>query len=174
MKIKISNSSDIYGSVVMFSGVFLFACIGLGISNVLPLSASEGAGLTVGCMFLGLLAALAIISGKTTEVDYDGNVIKLKNFYGKKEIDLAKVKSVSFDYVKGYGRGATDNIRLEFIPYETNGDASFPETLYETITGELFNMIMKGDYSKFPLMQMYEDIINRYPEKNAKEKTEEN
>ena len=171
-KFKISNSSDGSMTAIYFVCAALFFLIGLAIIKPMEDAGNYSDGLIfipVLFLFIGLAIAYLISLGFITEVDYDGNVIRLKSFYSKKEIDLSKVKYVSYEYVKGYGRYAVDTIRIDFIPFETKGDASVPESLHETVTREIVDGLMKGNYSKFPLMQMYQDIIERYPEKKAEE-----
>ena len=174
-KFKISNKSDGVLTLIYFSSVALFFLIGIAIIKPMEEAgnlSNELAFIPVLLLFVGLAVGYLISQSFTTEVDYDGSVIRLKNFYGKKEIDLSKVKAVSYEYVRGHGRGAIDTIRFDFIPFETTGDASIPQSLNETVTGEKVDMIMKGNYSKFPLLQMYQDIIERYPEKKTESENE--
>jgi len=74
---------------------------------------------------------------------------------------------VSYEYVKGYGRGAFDTICLTLQYIETSGDSGNEEKLHNVITGEETDKMIKGDFSDYPLLQMYEDIIARYPEKKS-------
>ena len=46
------------------------------------------------------------------------------------------------------------------------------DDMHDNVTRDKVDLIFKGNYSNFPLMQMYEDIIRRYPEKKAPEVTE--
>lgn len=136
-------------------------------------SSDANAGMLGFCiLFLGFVAGVVITKGRETVVEYDGFTIKLKSFYGKKEIDLSKVKSVSHEYVKGYGRSAYDTICLTLNYYEQTDGADNHDDLHDIVTRDKVDLIFKGNYSTFPLMLMYEDIIRRYPEKKAPEVTE--
>lgn len=169
-KFKISNTSDSFAFVIMcltvgFGVLISMACL----KNVDMSDANEGMlGLLI--IFLGVVAGVLILKGRNAEVEYDGSTIKLKSFFGKKEIDLSKVKTVSYEFVKGYGRVAFDTICLTLQYIETSGDSGNEEKLHNVITGEETDKMIKGDFSDYPLLQMYEDIIARYPEKKAPEK----
>ncbi len=175
-KFKISNKSDGVLTLIYFSSVALFFLIGIAIIKPMEEAgnlSNELAFIPVLLLFVGLAVGYLISQGFTTEVDYDGSVIRLKNFYGKKEIDLSKVKTVSYEFVKGYGRGAFDTICLTLQYFETSEDSGNEEKLHNVITGEETDKMIKGDFSDYPLLQMYEDIIARYPEKKSIEQKPE-
>ena len=169
-KFKISNTSDVFAAVIMVLSVGLAVLVGMAINNNSDMLEANGGMLGLLIIFLGVVAGVLILKGRNAEVEYDGSTIKLKSFFGKKEIDLSKVKTVSYEYVKGYGRGAFDTICLTLQYIETSGDSGNEEKLHNVITGEETDKMIKGDFSDCPLIQMYEDIIARYPEKKAPEK----
>ena len=166
-KFKISNTSDGFAFVIMVLSVGLAVLVGMAINNNSDMLEANGGMLGLLIIFLGVVAGVLILKGRNAEVEYDGSTIKLKSFFGKKEIDLSKVKTVSYEYVKGYGRGAFDTICLTLQYFETSGDSGNEEKLHNEITGEETDKMIKGDFSDYPLLQMYEDIIARYPEKKS-------
>ena len=166
-KFKISNTSDGFAFVIMALSVGLAVLVGMAIDNNSDMLEANGGMLGLLLIFLGVVAGVLILKGRNAEVEYDGSTIKLKSFFGKKEIDLSKVKTVSYEYVKGYGRGAFDTICLTLQYFETSGDSGNEEKLHNEITGEEMDKMIKGDFSDYPLLQMYEDIIARYPEKKS-------
>ncbi len=166
-KFKISNTSDGFAFVIMALSVGLAILVGMAIDNNSDMLEANGGMLGLLLIFLGFVAGVLILKGRNAEVEYDGSTIKLKSFFGKKEIDLSKVKTVSYEYVKGYGRGAFDTICLTLQYFETSGDSGNEEKLHNEITGEETDKMIKGDFSDYPLLQMYEDIIARYPEKKS-------
>ena len=167
-KFNISNTSNAMGTVIMISSVIVGVIISL--TFIQQFESSSGPEVLFGFVFilLAMVAGYLIMYGRTAEVEYDGYTIKLKSFFGKKEIDLSKIETVSYEYVKGYGRGAFDTICLT-LTYSGSGDvpANY-ESLHDTVTGGNVDSIFKGDYTGFPLMQMYKDIVRRYPEKERK------
>ena len=166
-KFKISNTSDVFAAVIMVLSVGLAVLVGMAINNNSDMLEANGGMLGLLIIFLGVVAGVLILKGRNAEVEYDGSTIKLKSFFGKKEIDLSKVKTVSYEFVKGYGRGAFDTICLTLQYFETSGDSGNEEKLHNEITGEETDKMIKGDFSDYPLLQMYEDIIARYPEKKS-------
>lgn len=166
-KFKISNTSDGFAFVIMVLSVGLAVLVGMAINNNSDMLEANGGMLGLLLIFLGVVAGVLILKGRNAEVEYDGSTIKLKSFFGKKEIDLSNVKTVSYEYVKGYGRGAFDTICLTLQYIETSGDSGNEEKLHNVITGEETDKMIKGDFSDYPLLQMYEDIIARYPEKKS-------
>ena len=166
-KFKISNTSDVFAAVIMVLSVGLAVLVGMAINNNSDMLEANGGMLGLLIIFLGVVAGVLILKGRNAEVEYDGSTIKLKSFFGKKEIDLSKVKTVSYEFVKGYGRGAFDTICLTLQYIETSGDSGNEEKLHNEITGEETDKMIKGDFSDYPLLQMYEDIIARYPEKKS-------
>ena len=166
-KFKISNTSDGFAFVIMVLSVGLAVLVGMAINNNSDMLEANGGMLGLLIIFLGVVAGVLILKGRNAEVEYDGSTIKLKSFFGKKEIDLSKVKTVSYEYVKGYGRGAFDTICLTLQYIETSGDSGNEEKLHNVITGAETDKMIKGDFSDYPLLQMYEDIIARYPEKKS-------
>ncbi len=166
-KFKISNTSDGFAFVIMVLSVGLAVLVGMAINNNSDMLEANGGMLGLLLIFLGVVAGVLILKGRNAEVEYDGSTIKLKSFFGKKEIDLSKVKTVSYEFVKGYGRGAFDTICLTLQYIETSGDSGNEEKLHNVITGEETDKMIKGDFSDYPLLQMYEDIIARYPEKKS-------
>ncbi len=172
-KFKISNTSDVFEAVIMVLSVGLAVLVGMAINNNSDMLEANGGMLGLLLIFLGVVAGVLILKGRNAEVEYDGSTIKLKSFFGKKEIDLSKVKTVSYEFVKGYGRVAFDTICLTLQYFETSGDSGNEEKLHNEITGEETDKMIKGDFSDYPLLQMYEDIIARYPEKKAPEKQDD-
>ena len=172
-KFKISNTSDVFAAVIMVLSVGLAVLVGMAINNNSDMLEANGGMLGLLIIFLGVVAGVLIVKGRNAEVEYDGSTIKLKSFFGKKEIDLSKVKTVSYEFVKGYGRVAFDTICLTLQYIETSGDSGNEEKLHNVITGEETDKMIKGDFSDYPLLQMYEDIIARYPEKKAPEKQDD-
>lgn len=172
-KFKISNTSDVFAAVIMVLSVGLAVLVGMAINNNSDMLEANGGMLGLLLIFLGVVAGVLILKGRNAEVEYDGSTIKLKSFFGKKEIDLSKVKTVSYEFVKGYGRVAFDTICLTLQYFETSGDSGNEEKLHNEITGEETDKMIKGDFSDYPLLQMYEDIIARYPEKKAPEKQDD-
>ena len=172
-KFKISNVSNAYGTVIMFSSVAVCALIGYAIGNISG-GGDEAlaAGLFIG-LCLGIVVGFMLMAFRESEVEYDGLTIKLSSKYGKNEIDLSTVKSVSYEFIKGVGRGSFDTICVTFTFFEQEGVEKTPVDLHQTADGEKLDKVLKGDRSSFPLLQMYDDIIARYPEKKAEEKTEE-
>lgn len=166
-KFKISNTSDVFAAVIMVLSVGLAVLVGMAINNNSDMLEANGGMLGLLLIFLGVVAGVLILKGRNAEVEYDGSTIKLKSFFGKKEIDLSKVKTVSYEFVKGYGRVAFDTICLTLQYFETSGDSGNEEKLHNEITGEETDKMIKGDFSDYPLLQMYEDIIARYPEKKS-------
>lgn len=166
-KFKISNTSDVFAAVIMILSVGLAVLVGMAINNNSDMLEANGGMLGLLIIFLGVVAGVLILKGRNAEVEYDGSTIKLKSFFGKKEIDLSKVKTVSYEFVKGYGRVAFDTICLTLQYIETSGDSGNEEKLHNVITGEETDKMIKGDFSDYPLLQMYEDIIARYPEKKS-------
>lgn len=166
-KFKISNTSDVFAAVIMVLSVGLAVLVGMAINNNSDMLEANGGMLGLLIISLGVVAGVLILKGRNAEVEYDGSTIKLKSFFGKKEIDLSKVKTVSYEFVKGYGRVAFDTICLTLQYIETSGDSGNEEKLHNVITGEETDKMIKGDFSDYPLLQMYEDIIARYPEKKS-------
>ena len=171
-KFKISNTSNSTGSVIMFASVIVSFLICMGYLNHTKSSDANAGMLGFLILLLGVVAGVLILRGRNTEVNYDGFTIRLKSVFGKKEIDLSKVKSVSYEYLKGYGRGAYDTICVSLNYYEQTDGVDNHDDLHDIVTRDKVDLIFKGNYSNFPLMQMYEDIIRRYPEKKAPEVTE--
>ncbi len=170
---KISNTSDVFAAVIMVLSVGLAVLVGMAINNNSDMLEANGGVLGMLLIFLGVVAGVLIPKARNAEVEYDGSTIKLKSFFGKKEIDLSKVKTVSYEFVKGYGRGAFDTICLTLQYFETSEDSGNEEKLHNVITGEETDKMIKGDFSDYPLLQMYEDIIARYPEKKSIEQKPE-
>ena len=167
-KFKISNASAEAATVIMLMCFTLPLFVG-----ILFLSDSTDPKVCIipACIsFVGIFVGFLILVGMRTWVDYDGIVIRLKSFFEKKEIDLSKIEKVSYEYVKGRGRRAghsMDVVRLDFIPDKTTAEDWRTLSLYDSVSYEVVDSIMKGEYSSFPLMRMYQDIIARYPEKKA-------
>ncbi|MBP5553968.1 MAG: hypothetical protein J6X94_03750 [Lachnospiraceae bacterium] len=166
-KFKISNTSNAFASVIMISSFLLGAVLSLAYVGRFESSAGPEVMFGFIFIFLGIVVGMIILYGRNADVEYDGYTIKLKSFFGKKEIDLSKIKTVSYEYVKGYGRGAYDTICVTFVYSGESDDLAKYDSLHDTVNSGNVDNIFKGDYTGFPLMQMYEDIVRRYPEKKG-------
>ena len=98
-------------------------------------------------------------------VDYDGKVIRVRALLRKYEINLEKVSRIEYSLHSGFQRYSNYCIKMEFF---YSGESSDSEVIYDT-TGRIdINKLIQGDHTDLPIMQMYDDIILRYPEMNAK------
>ena len=166
-KFKITNSSNGLAPVILIASVLLGAIIYAGFLNLFE--GRPGFEMFFGLLVipLAVIAGLLILSGRQAEVEYDGDTIKLKTFYGKKEIDLSKIQTVSYEFIRGYGRGSYDTICLTLTYFESGEETPRSENLYDMATSGIVDNLIKGDYTGFPLLQMYKDIVRKYPEKKG-------
>ena len=166
-KFKITNSSNGLASVILIASVLLGAIIYAGFLNLFE--GRTALDILFGLLIipLGIIAGLLILNGRNAEVEYDGYTIKLKSFFGKKEIDLSKIQTVSYEFIRGYGRGSYDTICLTLTYYDSGEGTPDSENLYDMATSGIVDNLIKGDSTGFPLIQLYRDIVRRYPEKKG-------
>ena len=173
LNFKISNIPDSFTGFLIFVSVLFFICGG---GLILSGAISGLPDWSFGIIFL-LLLTLAfgtpflITAGMKTTVDYDGKHVKLKSFFSKSEISLEHVKSVRYWHERGTGRSPVDSIVLEFVFFEKPDEPDDSVTLYADLRNNDFendlDKLIKGDHSSFPLLQMYDDIIELYPDKKC-------
>ena len=166
-KFKITNTSNLFASVIMIASVFFGFFLYMGFINLFE--GRTALDMLFGLLIipLGIIAGLLILNGRNAEVEYDGYTIKLKSFFGKKEIDLSKIQTVSYEFIRGYGRGSYDTICLTLTYYDSGEGTPDSENLYDMATSGIVDNLIKGDYTGFPLLQMYKDIVRKYPEKKG-------
>lgn len=181
-KFKISNMPDSYtaflisGSIVVFivGGGLLLS--GAAISGSLP-EALIGI-LAIVLIILGFGMPFLVSAGMKAEITYDGKHIKVNSVLKKQEIDLEHVKSITYWHEPGSGRHRVDGITVEFTFYKGEDDEEKTIELYDTLgSGDDdrtdIDKLIKGDHSDFPLLLLYDDIIEMYPDKKAEEDKEE-
>ena len=120
-----------------------------------------------GCIVLAFIAmTLAYFFLRCRAVvDYDGKVIRVRALLRKYEIDLEKVSRIEYSLHSGFQRYSNYCIKMEFFYSDDQSDS---DVIYDT-TGRIdLNKLIQGDHTDLPIMQMYDDIISRYPEMNAK------
>ena len=181
-KFKISNMPDAYktflipGSIMVFivgGGLTLYS---LGFSASIP-------DVLIGwiafiLIILGFGTPFLICAGMKAEITYDGKHIKVNSVLKKQEIDLEHVKSITYWHEPGSGRHRVDGITVEFTFYKGEDDEEKTIELYDTLgSGDDdrtdIDKLIKGDHSDFPLLLLYDDIIEMYPDKKAEEDKEE-
>jgi len=179
---KISNMPDSYTSFLIFVSVLIFICGGgltlcsLGLSASIP-DALIGI-LAIVLIILGFGLPFMIGAGMKAEITYDGKHIKVNSVLKKQEIDLEHVKSIRYWHEPGSGRHRVDGITMEFTFYKGEDDEEKTIELYDTLgSGDDdrtdIDKLIKGDHSDFPLLLLYDDIIEMYPDKKAEEDKEE-
>jgi len=174
---KISNIPDSFSGFLIFISVLLFICGG---GVLLASSYSVLPEWTLGpfvllILVLGFGSPFMVMAGMKTNVSYDGKHVKLKSFFNKSEINLEHVKSVRYWHERGTGRSPVDNIVLEFtlFPQPEEKEEEIV-TLYTDLSRNDsesdLDKLIKGDHSSVPLLQLYDDIVELYPDKKGEDK----
>ena len=181
-KFKISNMPDTYMTYLIPFSVMVFI-VGGGL--LLGGAASSGSLpealigiLAIILIFLGFGMPFLVSAGMKAEIEYDGKHIKVNSVLKKQEIDLEHVKSITYWHEPGSGRHRVDGITVEFTFYKGEDDEEKTIELYDTLgSGDDdrtdIDKLIKGDHSDFPLLLLYDDIIEMYPDKKAEEDKEE-
>jgi hypothetical protein len=181
-KFKISNMPDSYTAFLIPGSIMVFIVGGgltlcsLGLSAYIP-------DVLIGwiafiLIILGFGTPFLICAGMKAEITYDGKHIKVNSVLKKQEIDLEHVKSITYWHEPGSGRHRVDGITVEFTFYKGEDDEEKTIELYDTLgSGDDdrtdIDKLIKGDHSDFPLLLLYDDIIEMYPDKKAEEDKEE-
>ena len=118
--------------------------------------------------FLFILAfaiPIFIILAARTEINYDGERILAKTFFGKREIILNDVQLVDFVYHEGT-RSSKSYIELKLIYKAEPSEEDNHISLFDPLNISA-DMLIKGEYSEVNLLLLYRDIITRYPDKKV-------
>lgn len=181
-KFKISNMPDSYTAFLLPVSIMVFI-VGGGLTLC-----SLGFSASIPDVLIGWIAFILIIlgfgtpvligAGMKAEITYDGKHIKVNSVLKKQEIDLEHVKSINYWHEPGSGRHRVDGITVEFTFYKGEDDEEKTIELYDTLgSGDDdrtdIDKLIKGDHSDFPLLLLYDDIIEMYPDKKAEEDKEE-
>lgn len=181
-KFKISNMPDSYTTFLIPVSIMVFI-VGGGLTLC-----SLGFSASIPDVLIGWIAFILIIlgfgtpsligAGMKAEITYDGKHIKVNSVLKKQEIDLEHVKSIKYWHEPGSGRHRVDGITMEFTFYKGEDDEEKTIELYDSLgTGDDdrtdIDKLIKGDHSDFPLLLLYDDIIEMYPDKKAEEEEKE-
>lgn len=181
-KFKISNMPDTYMTCLIPFSIMVFIVggglmlSGAAISGSLP-EALIGI-LAIVLIILGFGMPFLVSAGMKADIEYDGKHIKLNSFFKKKEINLEHVKNVAYWHEPGSGRYRVDGITLEFTLFPS-GEEEYEETiqLYDKLSNDDestdLDRLIKGDHSGFPLLLLYDDIVEMYPDKKGEKEEKE-
>ena len=119
---------------------------------------------------LSFAIPLLIVLAAKTEINYDGERILAKTVFRKREIILNDVKQVDFVFHEGT-RISKNYIELKFFYTVDSSEEDNYISLFDPVNVSSDRLI-KGDYSEVNLLLLYHEIIESYPDKNAKNASE--
>ena len=130
---------------------------------------------------LSFAIPLLIVLAAKTEINYDGERILAKTVFRKREIILNDVKQVDFVFHEGT-RISKNYIELKFFYTVDSYCLAFSSVLLSSEEDNYISLfdpvnvssdrLIKGDYSEVNLLLLYHEIIESYPDKNAKNASE--
>ena len=94
-----------------------------------------------------------------TDVKYDGFTVKTDSRLKHRDIILRDVRHISYEFVTSR-RSFSDAVHV-YIKLDDYATVTLTDTFPKEDSGRL----VKGDRSFVPLLLMYDDIAERYPEK---------
>ena len=161
MRFKVFNIHAVLPGFITFCTVMLMIYAGALFMS------PDTKSVVTGCIVLAfvVMTLVYVFLRCRAVVDYDGKVIRVRALLRKYEIDLEKVTRIEYSLHSGFLRYSNYCIKMEFFCSEDTSDS---EVIYDT-TGRIdLNKLVQGDHTDLPIMQMYDDIISRYPEMSAK------
>ena len=162
---KITNNPHSVDFWVTLASVIGCLFAGLAVVDLILKATEAGIYLSPVFILLGLGLSYMIADFKKTDVTYEEGHVRLASRFKKTDIDLSKVKEVTFSFEKGYGRGAYDCIKVEFIFDHVSEDETDSISIYDRVSEETVNSLMKGEHAGFSLAELYDAIIADHPDK---------
>ena len=101
---------------------------------------------------------------KKYDVEYDGLYIRYQSPAGDGTIDLGRIKSVKIGYKEIRTRDYKDYIYLEFTSYD---QTEKPVMICDMVPKKELQNLLGGYHAGYPLLQMYDDIVAKYPDKRS-------
>lgn len=125
-------------------------------------------------LVLTVIVVLYIYFRCKAVIDYDGKMVRVRALFRKYDIDLEKVKRIEYSLHSGLYRYSNYCIKMEFFFSDGNEAGSDSEVIFDTTRRIDLNKLIQGDHSDLPIMQMYDDIVSRYPEMDARKAEDPN
>ena len=108
---------------------------------------------------LGILFPLVSARAAKAEVQFDGKYISHRSLLRTLKIDIQEIKSVDYRH-ESVSNHACDAVYLDIIYYDES-TITFTDSVPKCDVEHCIN----GNYSGNPLLSLYDDIINTYPDK---------
>ena len=164
---KIANTGPSFGGFAFFISALVFGCGAVGSMGFMEEAPALAGTLCFTCVLLFFAAPLGIMAGLKMTVDYDGKYVRTKNLFGKGEVNLDHIETVSYHFENAGYKDTGGYIFVELEPFKTYEDEDIT-TLLDHVSNDQMDDLIKGDHSEVALLMMYDDIIARYPDKAEK------